>query len=55
MKAFDELNFKADVSYTKTHEWAKKNGNVGGYTATDSPEADFIELNAMDIGYQGDN
>ena len=28
MKAFDELNFKADVSYTKTHEWAKKNGNI---------------------------
>lgn len=28
MKAFGDLVFKADVSYTKTHEWAKKNGNI---------------------------
>lgn len=28
MKAFEELVFKTDVSYTKTHEWAKKDGSV---------------------------
>lgn len=28
MKAFAELNFNKEVSYTKSHEWAKKTGNV---------------------------
>ena len=28
MKAFGELNFNKEVSYTKSHEWAKKTGNV---------------------------
>ncbi|GHT00729.1 glycine cleavage system protein H [Synergistales bacterium] len=28
MKEFAELNFDKEVSYTKTHEWAKKTGNI---------------------------
>ena len=28
MKAFGELDFNKEVSYTKTHEWAKKTGNI---------------------------
>ena len=28
MKAYDDLVFKSDVSYTKSHEWAKKSGDV---------------------------
>lgn len=28
MKAFAELDFNKEVSYSKSHEWAKKTGNV---------------------------
>lgn len=28
MKAFEELDFNKEVSYTKSHEWAKKTGSV---------------------------
>jgi glycine cleavage system H protein len=28
MKEFAELDFNKEVSYTKTHEWAKKTGNL---------------------------
>jgi glycine cleavage system H protein len=28
MKEFAELDFNKEVSYTKSHEWAKKTGNI---------------------------
>lgn len=53
MKAFDELNFKADVSYTKTHEWAKKNGNVVVVGVDDYAQGalgDIVYVELPDVG-----
>ena len=53
MKAFDELNFKADVSYTKTHEWAKKNGNIVVVGVDDYAQGalgDIVFVELPDVG-----
>ena len=53
MKAFDELNFKADVSYTKTHEWAKKNGNIVVVGVDDYAQGalgDIVYVELPDVG-----
>ena len=52
MKAFEELNFNKEVSYTKTHEWAKKTGNivrvgVDDYAQSALGDIVYVELPAV--------
>lgn len=52
MKAFAELNFNKEVSYAKTHEWAKKTGNivrvgVDDYAQSALGDIVYVELPAV--------
>ncbi|WDP88288.1 MAG: glycine cleavage system protein GcvH [Desulfobacter sp.] len=49
MKALDELNFPEDVKYTKSHEWAKVDGDsvimgLSDYAQDQLGEIVFVEM-----------
>ncbi len=53
MKAFNDLVFKADVSYAESHEWAKKNGNVVRVGVDDYAQGalgDIVYVELPDVG-----
>ncbi|NLL36151.1 MAG: glycine cleavage system protein GcvH [Fretibacterium sp.] len=53
MKAYDDLVFKSDVSYSKTHEWAKKDGNIVRVGVDDYAQGalgDIVYVELPDVG-----
>ncbi|MDR3265635.1 MAG: glycine cleavage system protein GcvH [Synergistaceae bacterium] len=53
MKTFEELDIRKDISYTKTHEWAKKTGGlvrVGVDDYAQSALGDIVYVELPSVG-----
>lgn len=54
MKALDELNFSADVRYTKDHEWARLDGDLVTIGLSDYAQDQLGEIVFVELPEEGD-
>ena len=54
MKKISELNLPEDVKYTKTHEWAKKSGDVVRIGLTDYAQDQLGDIVFVELPKKGD-
>ncbi len=55
MKALDELNFPEDVKYTKSHEWAKLEGDTVTIGLSDYAQDQLGEIVFVEMPEEGDS
>ena len=55
MKALDELNFPEDVKFTKSHEWAKQEGDTVTIGLSDYAQDQLGEIVFVELPEEGDS